>query len=108
MPASGAVDGGLCAVGAGGEVERGVGRYSSAVYRKENDMNKKGRPAGVKNDRGLYTIAVPKEIYDQIDDLAIGSGRSRTAVASFIFTEGLEHIQIVEETITRKRIAGIE
>ncbi|HFI0947556.1 TPA: hypothetical protein ACGOX8_001730 [Streptococcus suis] len=71
-------------------------------------MNKKGRPAGVKNDRGLYTIAVPKEIYDQIDDLAIGSGRSRTAVASFIFTEGLEHIQIVEETITRKRIAGIE
>ncbi|HEM4249671.1 TPA: hypothetical protein U1X27_001528 [Streptococcus suis] len=71
-------------------------------------MSKKGRPAGVKNDRGLYTIAVPKEIYDQIDDLAIGSGRSRTAVASFVFTKGLEGIQIIEETITRKRIVGIE
>lgn len=40
MPASGAVDGGLCAVGAGGEVERGVGRYSSAIYRKEKGMEK--------------------------------------------------------------------
>ncbi|CYU81458.1 hypothetical protein [Streptococcus suis] len=40
MPASGAVDGGLCAVGAGGEVERGVGRYSSAIYRKEKDVDK--------------------------------------------------------------------
>ncbi|HEM6455991.1 TPA: hypothetical protein U2D46_002278, partial [Streptococcus suis] len=50
-------------------------------------MNKKGRPAGVKNERGLYTIAIPKEIYDQIDDLAIGSGRSRTAVATFVFTK---------------------
>lgn len=38
MPASGAVDGGLCAVGAGGEVERGVGRYSSAIYGKEEGM----------------------------------------------------------------------
>ncbi|HEL1636184.1 hypothetical protein [Streptococcus suis] len=38
MPASGAVDGGLCAVGAGGEVERGVGRYSSAIYGKEKGM----------------------------------------------------------------------
>lgn len=40
MPASGAVDGGLCAVGAGGEVERGVGRYSSAIYGKEEGMEK--------------------------------------------------------------------
>ncbi|HEM5230599.1 TPA: hypothetical protein U1335_000073 [Streptococcus suis] len=40
MPASGAVDGGLCAVGAGGEVERGVGRYSSAIYGKEKGMEK--------------------------------------------------------------------
>ncbi|HEL2593587.1 TPA: hypothetical protein TZ702_000370 [Streptococcus suis] len=40
MPASGAVDGSLCAVGAGGEVERGVGRYSSAIYRKEEGMDK--------------------------------------------------------------------
>ncbi|NQH79549.1 hypothetical protein HO640_11735, partial [Streptococcus suis] len=45
MPASGAVDGGLCAVGAGGEVERGVGRYSSAVYRKEKGMNELERTA---------------------------------------------------------------
>lgn len=71
-------------------------------------MAKKGRPAGVKNDRGLYTVAIPKEIYDQIDDLAIGSGRSRTAIATFVFTKGLGHIQIVEETITRKRIVDIE
>ncbi|HEL1936505.1 hypothetical protein HCC27_08920 [Streptococcus suis] len=45
MPASGAVDGGLCAVGAGGEVERGVGRYSSAIYRKEKGMNELERTA---------------------------------------------------------------
>ncbi|WP_185738580.1 hypothetical protein [Streptococcus suis] len=44
MPASGAVDGGLCAVGAGGEVERGVGRYSSAIYGKEKDMRPKRYP----------------------------------------------------------------
>ncbi|HEM3611836.1 TPA: antitoxin [Streptococcus suis] len=71
-------------------------------------MNKKGRPAGVKNERGLYTVAIPKEVYDQIDDLAIGSGMSRTAVASLLFKKGLEGIQIIEETITRKRIVGIE
>ncbi|HFI0694719.1 TPA: hypothetical protein ACGO4F_000783 [Streptococcus suis] len=39
MPAVRAVDGGLCAVGAGGEVARGVGRQGSAIYGKENDMN---------------------------------------------------------------------
>lgn len=44
MPASGAVDGGLCAVGAGGEVERGVGRYSSAIYGKEKGMRPKRYP----------------------------------------------------------------
>ncbi|HEM4327349.1 hypothetical protein HCC16_11380 [Streptococcus suis] len=45
MPAVRAVNGGLCAVGAGGEVERGVGRYSSAVYGKEKEMNELERTA---------------------------------------------------------------
>lgn len=70
-------------------------------------MSKKGRPAGVKNERGLYTVAIPKELYDQVDDLAIGGGMSRTAVASLLMTKGLENVQIVEETVTRKRIVAI-
>lgn len=44
MPAVRAVDGGLCAVGAGGEVERGVGRCGSAIYGKGNDMRPKRYP----------------------------------------------------------------
>lgn len=70
-------------------------------------MAKKGRPAGVKNTRGLYTIAVPKEIYDQFSELAYGSGVSMTAVATKVFTEGLGRVQIIEETITRKKIVGL-
>lgn len=57
MPASGAVDGGLCAVGAGGEVERGVGRYSSAIYGKEKDMRPKRYPyQGMKKESIAVTI----------------------------------------------------
>lgn len=67
-------------------------------------MSKRGRPVGVKNERGLYTVAIPKEIYDQIQELALGSSMSLTGVATFLMTKGLVGAHIVEETITRKRL----
>lgn len=67
-------------------------------------MARKGRPAGVKKDRGLYTVAVPKEIYDQLSELSVGSNRPLTAIATLLITKGLSEVQIIEETITRKRI----
>lgn len=67
-------------------------------------MTKKGRPSKGKTERGLYTVAVPKELYNQIHDLAIGSDMSLTAVASILLTKGLDGVHIVEETVTRKRL----
>ncbi|WP_171943026.1 hypothetical protein [Streptococcus suis] len=64
MPASGAVDGGLCAVGAGGEVERGVGRYSSAIYGKEKEMNELERTA---LNEILRTVTYIAEKVDELD-----------------------------------------
>ncbi len=60
MPASGAVDGGLCAVGAGGEVERGVGRFSSAIYGKEEDMRPKRYPYSGKKKGPIAVTIDPK------------------------------------------------
>ncbi|MGQ7333312.1 hypothetical protein ACTGXQ_07740 [Streptococcus suis] len=64
MPASGVVDGGLCAVGAGGEVERGVGRYSSAIYGKEEEMNELERTA---LNEILRTVTYIAEKVDELD-----------------------------------------
>ncbi|HFI0107162.1 TPA: hypothetical protein ACGOV5_001539 [Streptococcus suis] len=60
MPAVRAVDGGLCAVGAGGEVARGVGRCGSAIYGKENDMRPKRYP---------YSGQMKKQPHDEIAKL---------------------------------------
>lgn len=57
-----------------------------------------------KKDRGLYTVAVPKEIYDQLSELSVGSNRPLSAIATLLITKGLSEVQIIEETITRKRI----
>lgn len=67
-------------------------------------MSKRGRPTGIKNDRGLHTVAIPKELYDQLHELSIGSSMSMTAVATLMITGGLASAHIVEETITRKRL----
>lgn len=66
-------------------------------------MARKGRPMGGKNN-STHTVPLPKELYDQLAELAVGSGMTLTAVAGMAVTEGLAHMQIVEETITRKRI----
>ncbi|WP_321537719.1 hypothetical protein [Streptococcus suis] len=106
MPASGAVDGGLCAVGAGGEVERGVGRYSSAIYGKENDMSKQryGRPSTGQKGNNRPTVVISRESYDEVDSLSIGTGMSRSAIIDYFISEGLKRARIEEVVIKTKRL----
>ncbi|HFU4025626.1 TPA: hypothetical protein ACGO0F_001334 [Streptococcus suis] len=66
MPAVRAVDGGLCAVGAGGEVERGVGRCGSAIYGKEEGMEE----------------IIEKHFENMVDEILITSETYEDAISS--------------------------
>lgn len=63
----------------------------------------KGRPAK-KSSRGVRTVAISDELFEDLYELAQGSGIPISQAADYIFKNGLKNVRIETETVTRKRL----
>lgn len=63
----------------------------------------KGRPAK-KSSRGVRTVAISDELFEDLYELAQGSGIPIGQAADYIFKNGLKNVRIETETVTRKRL----
>ena len=53
-------------------------------------------PAKLKGDDGYksFSIRVPEEICDALDNIAAQTGRSRNEIITILLKEGVEHVEV--------------
>lgn len=65
---------------------------------------KYGRPSTGQKGNNRPTVVISRENYDEVDNLSLGTGMSRSAVVDYFISEGLRRARIEEVTITTKRL----
>ncbi|HEM3187899.1 TPA: antitoxin [Streptococcus suis] len=63
-----------------------------------------GRPSTGQKGNNRPTVVSSRENYDEVDNLSLGTGMSRSAIIDYFISEGLKRARIEEVIIKTKRL----